>query len=275
MKAYAITINPENRRVTKILDYVKKNPSVSKADVIRYMSDNGSSTMTTHGIIINLLADGLLIMKKDKPNSQTHKLYFNHEREYNKINESLSEIDCILYELDDNSRIIREKYQEWDETGNCDDDLSSLISLYEWYYEPLLESIETMLRILLFMTYKEIHVEIYSQALYTKIIEIMIKTTEQSRRLSKEIRYLFSTINNLQGLRSLIDNPIDTYYSYNAAEDSTEVVNREFMKPAEIYAEKMGIKLSKFDDFILRMDRLKTKLLPGVKPNKRYVYVKT
>lgn len=88
--------NMEDRR-GKIIEYVKGNSRCTKTEVIKDMEKKGiGSIKTIHPIIIDLLNEGILLVLKNRPNSQIHRLIINDKNEFNKIYKTLSDIQNLI-----------------------------------------------------------------------------------------------------------------------------------------------------------------------------------
>jgi predicted transcriptional regulator len=75
----------------EILNYLKDNPGVSKADVVRHMRDNQkASKMTVFDYLGELESKNMIYSKKKRPNSQSYMMYVNDD----------NRILFILLELD-------------------------------------------------------------------------------------------------------------------------------------------------------------------------------
>jgi hypothetical protein len=107
----------EIERRVKILEYLRENcldldnkgkvKKINKSDVMRHLEPI-SRLKTTHGTIVNLIDEGKIKMIKDKPHSQTHYLTINEKNEFNKIYDSLLEIENHIDAMDPFVNAIRE-----------------------------------------------------------------------------------------------------------------------------------------------------------------------
>jgi hypothetical protein len=154
----------------KILGYVKEHPGTTKNDVIKYMDEKGSSIMTTHGLIADLISDKILTVKKDKPNSNTHHLFINDENSFNKIDKELSEIERCINLADD--FMYDEKYKK--------ENSRSYMKFFSKFWTLHLNYNHMMLQELLFRANKIIHSENYSKLLTKRIVELMIRLDRQN-----------------------------------------------------------------------------------------------
>ena len=84
-----------------ILDYIRqkslqKDPKITKSDIMKHIKD--SRMMTTHKTTTELLDEGKIkpVKPKNKPDSKTVYLVLNEENEFNKIYNSLLEIEKII-----------------------------------------------------------------------------------------------------------------------------------------------------------------------------------
>jgi len=89
---------PEDiNRTDEILRFVRDNPRRTKAEVIRHMKGKSAVT-TTHALLTSLIDEGKI--KVDKINVQTHLLSINEHNEFNKFHKLLSEIEVLIYEME-------------------------------------------------------------------------------------------------------------------------------------------------------------------------------
>ena len=88
----------ENERHDMIMKFVKLKPKRTKAEVMKYMEENGSSPPTAFKDITYLIEIRRLLVLKNKPNSQTHFLIVNDENEFN-ILENKIDSTCQSLEI--------------------------------------------------------------------------------------------------------------------------------------------------------------------------------
>jgi hypothetical protein len=88
----------ENPKHEKVLLYIKSNPGVSKQDVVRGM-EGDPSRITVLNILDLLEKDGLIVAKKDKPNSQIYRLYVNTEKPIIAAYKTLGDIKEISFSM--------------------------------------------------------------------------------------------------------------------------------------------------------------------------------
>ena len=171
--------NMEDRR-GKIIEYVKANSRCTKTEVIKDMEKKGiGSIKTIHPIIIDLLNEGILLVLKNRPNSQIHRLIINDKNEFNQIDETLSEIENFMDKMDeqiDKMRIARHNADQingdahrMERAGSAEVVLCFLIP----YRESLRIIIDDMLVRIGNANFSEKDTKI----LYTKIIELLKKLT--------------------------------------------------------------------------------------------------
>jgi len=81
----------ENERHEKIMEFVKLKPKRTKAQVMKFMEENGSSPPTAFKDITYLVEKGRLLVLKNRPNSQTHYLIINEDNEFNILENYIDE----------------------------------------------------------------------------------------------------------------------------------------------------------------------------------------
>ena len=150
----------EDRR-KKILSFIQEQPGIIKADVIRYMERNGSSIMTTHGIIIDLIKEGLIIERKDKPNSQVHHLYINDENQFNIVDKKITQVHNFIGSLYKKMKVA-ENDEKLDLFG-------------DWFVEVVSNMLNVSPSLLFLVSQKTIHSERDRQILYSKIVNLMLE----------------------------------------------------------------------------------------------------
>ncbi|HJR84986.1 MAG TPA: hypothetical protein VJ772_06410 [Nitrososphaeraceae archaeon] len=166
-------------RRKKILELIKEKPGIIKAEVIRHMEKNGSSVMTTHGIVMDLIKDGQIIEHKDKPNSQVHHLYINDQNNFIILDKKISRMQEFIKTL--NQRM-----------DNAHDD-AEFDLFRDWIVETVWKVLNVTPSLLFFLTQKTVHSEQDRQILYLRIITLMIETNTFAEKL-KVIGITLSTI---------------------------------------------------------------------------------
>lgn len=185
--------NMEDRR-KKIIEYVNANSKCTKTEVIKDMEKKGiGSIKTIHPIIIDLLNEGILLVLKNRPNSQIHRLIINNENEFNKIYNCLTDLESLISKMDKNASIMRHNQEHFDEHGDVyiDDPHTAepgLIREFEklkaYFIDAYHEATDTILRKLLYRVKEKIHNEKDSQILYMKILELLNKLSTQFSNLN-------------------------------------------------------------------------------------------
>lgn len=219
-----------------ILKYIKDNNKRTKADVIRYMQEVGaSSTMTTHKLIMDLASEEKIIVLKDKPNSQIHRLIINDKNDYNLINEQLLEIEAFFEEMSDsimNMKRLRDKSEK-------DRDLVPDLTIQ---FSPYFSSMDIMLQFLLIQTNRVIHNYSESQLFNSRIAKLIAKlktqqvsnnhTIERQRLVSRLIKMIPNVVrlspNNMTRVRKKGINPDLIDKTYIIYEDFMERFRNSF-----------------------------------------------
>jgi hypothetical protein len=157
-----------------ILDYVRehsldKDPKITKSDVMRHLKKE-SRMMTTHKTIIELIKEGKIKMvkPKDKPYSQTDYLVINQEDEFNKIYNCLSEIESIMYVMQEPLKKISRLYYP---KGMSEEEKSQARKLEINFKVPYKEAINVMLQELLARVNDKIHSQKDKEILYARIFD--------------------------------------------------------------------------------------------------------
>jgi hypothetical protein len=168
----------EAERRIKILEYLRgqdKGKKVNKSDVMRYL-ESISRLKTTHGTIQKLIKEKKIVVIKDNPKSQTQYLTINEENEFNKIYNSLSEIENIVNSIDHFVRARHELMRQ-----DKDSKAANLLDVYllNTFEQPL----DSMLNILIIkITYYSSQNHLFpedSQILYKKITKLIQKRALQ------------------------------------------------------------------------------------------------
>jgi hypothetical protein len=179
MVDYKTLVDYHTRR-EKIIEFISNNLKCTKAQVIRYMNKIGfASDMTTHRIIKELENEEIISVLKDKPNSQVHYLIMNDKKEFNVVNNALSQIEIILdriYKFQPDFGVLL-KYTSTRSVGKenklqmikFDDDLFHLVKEY----------FDATLKFLLIQTYMKVLDAKNTAILYKKITGLILRTGAQ------------------------------------------------------------------------------------------------
>jgi hypothetical protein len=81
-----------------ILELVRENPGIIKDKVVEVM-DGKSSRVTTYKILARLILDGIILEKKEKPNSQTHHLFINNDNLYVTIGGEIKQLKMFIQSM--------------------------------------------------------------------------------------------------------------------------------------------------------------------------------
>lgn len=157
----------------------RANQKTTKAVVVRYMKEKRlSSGETTHNIIKQLINEGRLNM--EVINSQVHFLTINYENEFNRIYNTLSEIENVLDEIKDPAESIS--------TYNMGEPDPDPTKSEEWYQQKseffgelrhaCLVPIERLLDFLFILSNRVIQSEKDSQLVTGKIVDLKLKLME-------------------------------------------------------------------------------------------------
>jgi hypothetical protein len=85
-------------REEAIMELVTTTPGIIKDEVVKRM-DGQSSRVTTYKILSGLIEGGILLEKKDKPNSQTHHLFINNDNLYVTINGEIKQLKMLIQSM--------------------------------------------------------------------------------------------------------------------------------------------------------------------------------
>jgi hypothetical protein len=246
-----------------IIERGQKGVKTTKTDVVKYMEtvqpeSIRTSRDTTRKILSDLESSGIITVSKGDRRGQSHYLTINDKNEFNLIDKELSEIQNIMNGIGRNAQKMN-KESERQNLNRKNIGLSRpLDHMFEFYLEPCIESINIILRILLFKTYKEIHSENYLQILYAKIINLMLKISKQTPEYMNDTRKLRLHIEDLKDTKGWTE--FSNRFS-TQTEDDYEVKKREYIEALDRYAEEIGIEVSKFDNTILKIDRFRQQYL--------------
>jgi hypothetical protein len=183
------------KRRTKIINYIKQNPKTTKNNLVNYMTDNGSSLMTTHKILKDL--ERREIIKVEKPNTQVNYLTINDQNEFNIISNKLQDIENMIDDMDQNLLTIYKAQKDVDSKmlprNVFMDELSARFT------SPFLMCINTILRVLLVRIHNKITDEEYANTLNAKIVNLMLRVDKFMIYL-KPIKVLDSWIFDMRQL---------------------------------------------------------------------------
>lgn len=203
-------------------------------------------------------------MSKDKPFSQTHHLVINQDNEFNKIYNSLSEIENIIDIMDGPVKKIERLLEhqrktiqnEWKEIRGLKGSereirkkqikklVSNELTDLELYKFNYVQIIETMLHILTIQIDDKIHSDKDLQILYTKVIKL-IRKISQVKPDFHTMELINHLINNMSETRSNED--------------------------VRLYAEKHEINLKVANNLIASVENFKKQFLSEQKEDKDYV----
>jgi len=208
-----MSVIDENDRRGRIIDFIKSNSMCTKAQVIRFMDNNGSSVMTTHDIIKDLESEKIIQVLKDKPNSQTHHLILNDDNELNRIDHMLTEIEKTIDGMELFIPRLRQLVQR---SGKKRMQIFKQLVNLESDVEPFFtDAIFRMLQIMMVRVSKVILSQKDSQVLYNKIIKMMLRIDKFNSRLRVAVGYnihrinVASSINNKQVRQFSKNNDLD------------------------------------------------------------------
>ncbi|MEZ0268663.1 MAG: hypothetical protein ACAH23_00695 [Nitrososphaeraceae archaeon] len=177
-------------------DYIirTKAKRINKSDVVRHLQ--GISRLnTTHKTIMDLIDEGKINPIKDNPRSQTHYLTINESNEFNKIYNTLSEIEIIINTMD-------ERINEISKRPEIEKIPKNKRDIYRYHFEQtfLIELFMTfvinLIRINKMKTQKD------TEILYAKIINLMLK---MAQRFSKPLSWDLLETGHIENLRGLLN----------------------------------------------------------------------
>jgi hypothetical protein len=177
-------------------DYIirTKAKRINKSDVVRHLQ--GISRLnTTHKTIMGLIDEGKINAIKDNPRSQIHYLTINESNEFNKIYNTLSEIEIITNTMD-------ERINEISKRPEIEKIPKNKRDIYRYHFEQtfLIELFMTfvinLIRINKMKTQKD------TEILYAKIINLMLK---MSQRFSKPLSWDLLETGHIENLRGLLN----------------------------------------------------------------------
>lgn len=177
-------------------DYIirTKAKRINKSDVVRHLQ--GISRLnTTHKTIMDLIDEGKINPIKDNPRSQTHYLTIDESNEFNKIYNTLSEIEIIINTMD-------ERINEISKRPEIEKIPKNKRDIYRYHFEQtfLIELFMTfvinLIRINRMKTQKD------TEILYAKIINLMLK---MAQHFSKPLSWDLLETGHIENLRGLLN----------------------------------------------------------------------
>jgi hypothetical protein len=163
----------ESERRVNILEFLKErqraNKNTNKTTMIKYLKEKGlSSRETSLDLINDLIREGKL--NKKEINSQVHYLTINQENEFNKIYNSLEEIEALKNKMLDGVRKMKVTMQNMKTERNV---LEEVAIFRNNFWRSFYDAGDLMLHRLLLRTKNKIHSEIDRDILYSKAIELL------------------------------------------------------------------------------------------------------
>ena len=177
-------------------DYIirTKAKRINKSDVVRHLQGIPRLN-TTHKTIMDLIDEGKINPIKDNPRSQTHYLTINESNEFNKIYNTLSEIEIII-------NIMDERINEISKRPEIEKIPKNKRDIYRYHFEQtfLIELFMTfvinLIRINRMKTQKD------TEILYAKIINLMLN---MAQRFSKPLSWDLLETGHIENLRGLLN----------------------------------------------------------------------
>lgn len=177
-------------------DYIirTKAKRINKSDVVRHLQ--GISRLnTTHKTIMDLIDEGKINPIKDNPRSQTHYLTINESNEFNKIYNTLSEIEIIINTMDERINEIS-KRPEIEKIPKNKRDIYRYNFEQTFLIELFMTFVINLIRINKMKTQKD------TEILYAKIINLMLK---MAQRFSKPLSWDLLETGHIENLRDLLN----------------------------------------------------------------------
>lgn len=177
-------------------DYIirTKAKRINKSDVVRHLQ--GISRLnTTHKTIMDLIDEGKINPIKDNPRSQTHYLTINESNEFNKIYNTLSEIEIIINTMDERINEIS-KRPEIEKIPKNKRDIYRYNFEQTFLIELFMTFVINLIRINRMKTQKD------TEILYAKIINLMLK---MAQRFSKPLSWDLLETGHIENLRDLLN----------------------------------------------------------------------
>lgn len=177
-------------------DYIirTKAKRINKSDVVRHLQ--GISRLnTTHKTIMDLIDEGKINPIKDNPRSQTHYLTINESNEFNKIYNTLSEIEIIINTMDERINEIS-KRPEIEKIPKNKRDIYRYNFEQTFLIELFMTFVINLIRINRMKTQKD------TEILYAKIINLMLN---MAQRFSKPLSWDLLETGHIENLRDLLN----------------------------------------------------------------------
>jgi hypothetical protein len=161
----------------QIRNYIIENPGITANKVVTYMQEKKAlSRIPTLKRISRLESRG--IIEDHKEGNSFHRLYVNEKTQFNMIYWQLIQIEAII---DSTQQTVPLHQVSNLKVIKIFDDPS--IILFNFDSKSYIETVSTMLRVLLIWTYNEKMLEADKQLLYQKITKLMLKLNVQSYSL--------------------------------------------------------------------------------------------
>lgn len=116
----------DRTRTDEIIQFVRKNPRSTKAEVIRHMKGKSAVT-TTHALINALISEGKINVYK--VNVQTHLLSINEDNQFNKFHKLISDMEDLIEESQDTEAGFHGGIEYKDKTPHSRDDKDKLVPI--------------------------------------------------------------------------------------------------------------------------------------------------
>ena len=177
-------------------DYIirTKAKRINKSDVVRHLQ--GISRLNTlHKTIMDLIDEGKINPIKDNPRSQTHYLTINESNEFNKIYNTLSEIEIIINTMDERINEIS-KRPEIEKIPKNKRDIYRYDFEQTFLIELFMTFVINLIRINRMKTQKD------TEILYAKIINLMLN---MAQRFSKPLSWDLLETGHIENLRDLLN----------------------------------------------------------------------
>ena len=177
-------------------DYIirTKAKRINKSDVVRHLQ--GISRLnTTHKTIMDLIDEGKINPIKDNPRSQTHYLTINESNEFNKIYNTLSEIEIIINTMDERINEIS-KRPEIEKIPKNKRDIYRYNFEQTFLIELFMTFVINLIRINRMKTQKD------TEILCAKTINLMLN---MAQRFSKPLSWDLLETGHIENLRDLLN----------------------------------------------------------------------
>jgi hypothetical protein len=216
------------QRQKDTLDYVRKNPGVIKQQVVDHLARSGiSSRRTVYKDLRVLIKDNeMIVVRKDKPNSQIHYLYINRESLLFSTITELDDFKNALFVLLSKTREIHEKLEF--EAKKASRDYSIQRKIYELQY-IVSSSI----------------FDIYKYFIDTHVLHALFKWPESTK--DKEILNKLNTtfFVNMQEIQSKISEAMTIVFRPSHRKE--EFIQLMFSKPSTLDVSSFGQMLGTFE----------------------------